>query len=209
MEEFRHIGDIGDYSISNMGRLRNDETNKILKPFVNKGGYFAYNFLEKPLKERGDFAFVLPIHRIVATAFLPNPDKKPIVDHIDNNRKNNSINNLRWVTSQENCMNRCSNYNSKTGVNGITYNPKKNTWMASITKNKIKYNLGKFGSKEEAIQARVNKSKELFGEFQSKQEKELVLNIKIPSNTKLTLNINIDEDYEKLEKEFELLINKN
>ena len=133
-------------------------------------------FLEKPLKERGDFAFVLPIHRIVATAFLPNPDKKPIVDHIDNNRKNNSINNLRWVTSQERCMNRCSNYNSKTGVNGITYNSKKNTWMASITKNKKKYNLGKFESKEEAIQARVNKSKELFGEFQSKQEKELILN---------------------------------
>ena len=81
--------------------------------------------------------------------------------------------------------------------------------MASITKNKKKYNLGKFESKEEAIQARVNKSKELFGEFQSKQEKELILNIKIPSNTKLTLNINIDEDYDKLEKKFELLINKN
>ena len=78
MEEFRHIGDIGNYSISNMGRLRNDETNKILKPFVNQGGYFAYNFLEKPLKERGDFAFVLPIHRIVATAFLPNPDKNQL-----------------------------------------------------------------------------------------------------------------------------------
>ena len=88
-----------------MGRFRNDDTNKILKLFVNQGGYLVYNFLEKPLKERGDFAFVLPIHRIVATAFLPNPDKKPIVDHIDNNRKNNSVNNLRWVSSQENFMN--------------------------------------------------------------------------------------------------------
>jgi len=209
MEEFRKIEDIENYSISNMGRFRNDDTNKILKLFVNQGGYLVYNFLEKPLIGKSDFSFILKIHRLVAQAFIPNPDKKPIVDHIDNNRKNNSVNNLRWVTHQENSMNRSSSYNSKTGVNGITYNPKKNTWMASITKNKIKYNLGKFESKEEAIQARVNKSKELFGEFQSTQEKELVLNIKIPSNTMITLNINIDEDYEKLEKEFELLINKN
>ena len=57
MEEFRNIGDIGDYSISNMGRLRNDEVNKILKPFVNQVGYFEYNFLEKPLKEMGRLFF--------------------------------------------------------------------------------------------------------------------------------------------------------
>ena len=206
MEEFRRIEDLGNYSISNMGRFRNDDTNKILKLFVNQGGYLVYNFLEKPLKDKSDFGFILKIHRLVAQAFIPNPYKKPIVDHIDNNRKNNSVNNLRWVTHQENSMNRSTTYKSKSGVNGITCNSKKNIWVASITKDKKKYNLGMFESKEEAIQARVNKSKELFGEFQSKQEKELVLNIKIPSNTKLTLNINIDDDYDKLEKEFEALI---
>ncbi len=52
------MGYLGNYSISNWGRLGNDDTNNILKPFVNQGGYFAFNFLEKSLKESDDYAFV-------------------------------------------------------------------------------------------------------------------------------------------------------
>lgn len=53
------------------------------------------------------------VHRIVAETFIQNPKGKPCVDHVDTNRQNNSVDNLRWVTQKENCNNPLSikNYN--------------------------------------------------------------------------------------------------
>ena len=209
-EQFIQMKDIGDFSISNMGRLMSDKTNKILKPFKNQNGYLVYNFLERDIRDRSEMCFVQTIHRLVAGFFIPNPLNKPIVDHIDNNRMNNNINNLRWATHQENNMNKSVNYNSKSGAKGIIYNVLNKKWNASITKDKIKYNLGKYNSKEDAIKARVNKSKELFGEFQSNHEKDLIINLNIKANSKrnIIINLNIeDEDYKKLEEEFEQKLN--
>lgn len=45
------------------------------------------------------------LHRLVAQAFIPNPEGKDIVDHKDGNRANNCVSNLRWVTAQENARN--------------------------------------------------------------------------------------------------------
>ena len=58
------------------------------------------------------------VHRLVAVAFLPNPDNKPVVDHIDTNPSNNCVDNLRWVTTKENANNplsRVHNSESKKG----------------------------------------------------------------------------------------------
>lgn len=49
--------------------------------------------------------FLLYVHRMVAETFIPNPENKPQVDHIDTNRFNNRIDNLRWVTQSENNLN--------------------------------------------------------------------------------------------------------
>lgn len=46
------------------------------------------------------------VHRLVAETFIPNPENKPEIDHIDRNRANNKVENLRWVTRSENCLNR-------------------------------------------------------------------------------------------------------
>ena len=108
-------------------------------------------------------------------------------------------------------MNRKLHSNNNSGFTGIY--KANNKFRAELKSNNTKYCLGTFNTLEEAVQARLKKSTELFGEFQSNHEKDLVIQLEIKVKSNLNKNIiiklNIDEDYEKLEKEFELLINKN
>lgn len=102
------IGYEGLYEVSSLGRVRsldklvNGNNSKvlrkgiILKPQEKKYGYLAVN-LYKYRKMKS-----LTVHRLVAKAFIENLDNKPEVNHIDGNKKNNSIYNLEWVTSSEN-----------------------------------------------------------------------------------------------------------
>lgn len=85
-----------NYSINENGEVRNDSTGYIKKPTENKAnGYLMLDLYEGNKRKK------VPIHRLVAEAFIPNPDNKPTVDHIDGNRKNNAISNLRWATYSE------------------------------------------------------------------------------------------------------------
>ena len=86
-----------NYSINENGMVRNDNTEHIKQPFTNKdNGYLIVDLYMNNKSEK------VPIHRLVAEAFIPNPENKATVDHIDGNRKNNSIDNLRWATYSEN-----------------------------------------------------------------------------------------------------------
>ena len=58
---------------------------------------------------------MIPIHRLVAEVYIPNPDNKPIVDHIDTDKTNNDVNNLRWVTQEENMRNEQTRENMRQG----------------------------------------------------------------------------------------------
>ena len=87
------------YQVSTLGRIRNNTTGKIRHPHVDRDGY------ETLVTNKGDKRICLLIHRVVAEAFIPNPENKPQVDHIDGNRSNNNVNNLRWVTPKENMNN--------------------------------------------------------------------------------------------------------
>ena len=53
------------------------------------------------------------VHRLIAETFIPNPENKPCIDHIDRNRDNNDVSNLRWVTIKENA------YNQKNNIPGV------------------------------------------------------------------------------------------
>jgi hypothetical protein len=85
-----------NYSINELGEVRNDTTGKIKKAFVNKANGYLVVDLYKNNK-----ATKCTIHRLLAETFIPNPENKPTVDHIDGNRQNNSLDNLRWATYSE------------------------------------------------------------------------------------------------------------
>lgn len=86
----------GLYQISNFGQVKSNYTNKILKNKLHPKGYF-YIGLHKNKKK-----YSKKIHRLVAGAFTPNPEKKPQVNHKDEDKGNNKVDNLEWATQSEN-----------------------------------------------------------------------------------------------------------
>ena len=204
MEEFRIIKDY-DYEVSNFGNVRNINTGRILKQNRDGSGYYCVDLRKKNVRT------IKKIHRLVAEAFIPNPNNKKCVDHINNDRHNNNIENLRWVSYSENNMNKSMHQNNTSGIVGVLYCKKSKKWKAQITINKKQYNLGYFNTKEEAVEARLKKSTELFGEYQNQNEKNLIieLNIKNKSKRNIILKVNIeneDDEIEKLEKELKDLL---
>lgn len=92
MEIWKPIEELPGYSVSNKGRVRKDSNGQIMVLSKN-GGYCRITITKH-------------VHRLVAKAFLDDPENKDQcwVDHIDGNRSNNDVNNLRWVTPSENCF---------------------------------------------------------------------------------------------------------
>ena len=88
---------------------------------------------------------------------------KNCVDHVDNNKLNNTLSNLRWCTQQQNQHNRQLNKNNTSGIKGITWENEK--WRARIVFNNQKSSLGYFDTLEEAKIVRYQAAKELYGEF--------------------------------------------
>ena len=90
----------GLYEVSNLGEVRSfrrkGAKGGILKPAENRNGRL---FVNLHLNNKGK---VKKIHRLVAEAFVPNPEGKPEVNHIKGNPKNNHVDNLEWATSLEN-----------------------------------------------------------------------------------------------------------
>ena len=91
------IGYEGLYAVTSCGKVWSYKRKKFLKPKVTKGGYF-----QVVLYKDGDGKFYL-IHRLVAEAYLPNPDNLPQVDHVNEDKTNNCVNNLQWITNRDNC----------------------------------------------------------------------------------------------------------
>lgn len=98
MERWKAINDLPGYSVSDKGRVRKDSTGQIM--VLSKNGGYCRITISKH------------VHRLVAEAFIEKPDEEKCwVDHIDGNKSNNDVNNLRWVTPSENCF--AYGYNSR------------------------------------------------------------------------------------------------
>lgn len=95
---FKIVPDYEFAMVNEQGVVKSAHTGNILKPHEDKDGYRVYSVwcpIAKSCKR-------LSQHRAIAKTFIPNPENKPEVNHIDSNRKNNEILNLEWCTAKEN-----------------------------------------------------------------------------------------------------------
>lgn len=88
-----------NYQVSTLGRIYNKGGDRMVKPVDRGKGYFMIG-LRKLDNYKIQRSFM--IHRLVAENFIPNPENKPFVNHIDSNSKNNCLDNLEWCTPKEN-----------------------------------------------------------------------------------------------------------
>ena len=95
MERWATANENPNYEVSDFGRVRNKRTGKILKPRPTPNGYQRVNIRTETSRD-------LYIHRLVADSFCDHPNGCDVINHKDNNPKNNKASNLEWTTQFEN-----------------------------------------------------------------------------------------------------------
>lgn len=124
------VGYENEYQINQFGEIRTLKNSPklkkydVLKPQISKRNGYVYQMLYKNGKEK-----LLRVHRLVAMAFLPNPNNLPQVNHKDGNKQNNSVDNLEWCEQSDNMK-----HAYKNGLQ----TPSENQRKAIINTNKLK-----------------------------------------------------------------------
>ena len=164
-EEWKQYQPYPSYWVSNLGnvkRIYKNGNEQILKPVISRG-YGTIDLTRKPKRVQG------LIHRMVAECFIPNPDNKPFVDHINETKTDNRVENLRWATNSENQQNISSNRsNNTTGSKGITSRTHKGQfvgWRVRFGINNKRIDLGTYHDIDGAIKVRNDAVKIYFGYF--------------------------------------------
>lgn len=145
-EIWKPIPNFPRYMVSNIGRVKSidfiieyaDGRVRHNKEKIRKLTYHnGYTIIR--LFKRGDFkGELIRVHRLVAEAFIPNPDNKPFIDHINTIRDDNRVENLRWVTSKENSNNPITiERNRQIGLERMS-NPKNRAKISKSIQEKYK-----------------------------------------------------------------------
>jgi hypothetical protein len=151
MEIWKNINSNKDYKVSNLGNVKSIKRGKerILKGGTNSRGYHCVGLCEN------GFQKIRTVHQLVAIAFL---DHEPcgldlIVDHIDGDKKNNSLSNLQLITNRLNASKGYLNKKTSSKYTGVTQYKKTNKWRSRIYIEGKEIALGLFNSEIEASNA--------------------------------------------------------
>ena len=185
------------YEVSNTGKVRRKKgkavckdgriarfSQTVLKPAVLKKGYLMVCLSRKTKKKSKS------VHRIVAEAFIPNPENKETVNHKDLDKTNNHVSNLEWLTNEENIKHSIDNGMYKvreirkrnrrkkgkgayfSDYYGVSFDKVRNKWFSQIEVNGKKVFLGFFDDESDAAQAYINKATEVNKNETEKLSKE-------------------------------------
>lgn len=165
-EEWKPVeGYEGLYEVSNTGLVKSLKRGRILKPTTTKvgkgGGGYLFVGLYKNRKQK-----FFKVHRLVATAFIPNPENKYSVEHWDANKTNNHVDNLCWATHSE--------QEQTKPCKGYCWDKAAGKWHVRITipgQKKHKF-LGRFEREEDAA-AKYIAAKYIYHPFWVKQQEHL------------------------------------
>ncbi len=158
-EEWLVIRDFPKYFVSNHGRIRNNTTMHVLKPWKNNKGYNMVSLFND------DGISKMLVHRMVAGAFCPNPDNHSYVDHANGIVDDNRTENLRWCNRSQNQSNMKLSKRNSSGYKGVSFDKRRNKWAASIYYAGRNHHLGRFCTKEEASTVYNDASKSVRGDF--------------------------------------------
>ena len=134
-----------NYVIFEDGDVINVNTGKIKIPTIEKYGYKII------LLHNNGKVKQFKIHRLLGIAYIPNPENKKCIDHINRIRTDNRLENLRWATPLENCQNQSIYKNNTSGIKNIRFREDNNTWIFKKMINSITISKT-FKKKEEAIE---------------------------------------------------------
>ena len=151
----------GAFLVSNLGNVMSCLTGPVAQ-LVNKYGYYVVRLR---LKRRIKY-----VHRLVATYFIENtdPENKTNVDHLNRDKLDNRVTNLRYATEHENSLNKGKIHKTTSSqYKGVYLCKRSNKWRSMIQYNRKKYYLGTFTDEEDAARAYNEKATELFKEFAS------------------------------------------
>jgi len=139
IENFEH------YKIFENGDVINTKSGRIMKSKINNHGYKHIKLCKNGIRKN------FMVHRLLGLAFIPNPENKKCIDHINRDKSDNRLENLRWATNLENSQNQGMFKNNTSGIKNISYDKSRDRWIFGKRINKkqfIKY----FKKKEDAIQ---------------------------------------------------------
>lgn len=153
-EEWRPVVGYEAYEVSDQGRVRRIG-GEILRPKITGTSPYRYVMLCRRGKRK-----YATIHRLVALAFIPNPESKPIIDHLGE-KTDNRASMLRWATHGENTRHR----GGFSGYKGVSWSTSIEKWQAKICVDGMNIYLGSYDTPEEAYHVYCAAAVFYHGEF--------------------------------------------
>lgn len=171
-EDLYQISSYGRFKIKDRVRAEGVRGQKFVKERITigaKAGKKGSDYYVVSITKKGFKRTYKKLHRLVAIEFIPNPENKPQVNHIDQDRFNNHVLNLEWTTAMENSCHGRINKNYKSKYHGVTFNIVSKKWTSKVKINKKMHSLGSFSTEIEAHIARVNflKSKGIVNKYET------------------------------------------